>query len=72
MAIFFLHVFDWPKNGKLVVPELGWQQAPMTAHLLADKSKNLKLTTDFANKTVTIELPPQQPDPIDTVVVLAF
>jgi alpha-L-fucosidase len=69
---FYLHVFDWPKNGKLAVPELGWQQAPMMAHLLADKTKNLKLTTDFTNKTVVIDLPPQPPDPIDSVVVLVL
>jgi alpha-L-fucosidase len=62
----YLHVFDWPKDGKLVVPLAG-----SVARLLADKSE-LKLTADKPAGTVTIEVPAQAPDPIDTVVVLTL
>jgi alpha-L-fucosidase len=60
----YLHIFDWPKDGKLAVSANG-----TAAHLLADKSE-LKLVRDAQAGTVTIDLPAQAPDPIDTVVVL--
>ena len=76
---FYLHVFDWPKNGKLVVSEIGRTQAMLTAHFLASEDKtnlfgkrDLKLTQDSKAGTVTIDLPPQPSDPIDTVVVLTL
>jgi alpha-L-fucosidase len=68
----YLHVFDWPTDGKLVVPEIGQTQAMLTAHLLADKTaKRLKVSRDdMKTWSVTIDLPPDPLDPIDTVVVL--
>ena len=67
----YLHVFDWPKDGKLVVPEIGTTQAVVTAHLLADKSgARLNLKQDAAAGTVVIDVPAQPLDPVDTVVVL--
>ena len=40
----YLHVFDWPKDGKLVVPHVAMTQSGLFAHLLADKEKKeLKL-----------------------------
>ena len=67
----YLHVFDWPKDGKLVVPEIGTTQAVVTAHLLADKSgAQLNLKQDAAAGTVVIDVPAQPLDPVDTVVVL--
>ena len=67
----YLHVFDWPKDGKLVVPEIGTTQAVVTAHLLADKSgARLNLKQDAAAGTVVIDVPAQPLDPADTVVVL--
>jgi alpha-L-fucosidase len=66
----YLHVFDWPQDGKLVVPEIGQTQASLSAHLLADKaSKPLKVSRDDGG-AVTIDLPAKPLDPIDTVVVL--
>jgi alpha-L-fucosidase len=65
----YLHVFDWPKDGKLVVPEIGATQAKLTARLLADKSE-LKLDQNAETGVVTIDLPAKPLDSIDTVVVL--
>jgi len=56
----YLHIFDWPKDGKLVVPEIrmvmerakGPSVAKFTAHLLADK-KDLKLTQQENAVTIT-------------------
>lgn len=61
----YLHVFDWPKDGKLVVPGLKSQG---TAYLLADAAK-AKLATTVENGNTVITLPGQASDPIDTVVV---
>ena len=67
----YLHVFEWPKDGKLVVPEIGTTQAMLSAHLLADKSgARLNLKQDAAAGTVVIDVPAQPLDPADTVVVL--
>ncbi len=62
----YLHVFQWPKDGKLLAPGLN---NPVTAaYLLADKEQKLKTTQCDAGTTVA--LPKEAPDPIDTVVVL--
>jgi alpha-L-fucosidase len=67
----YLHVFTWPPDGKLVVPAIGTTQSMLTAHLLADKNKTeLKLTRDPTTGSVTIEVPDQPLDPIDTVIDL--
>jgi alpha-L-fucosidase len=70
----YLHVFDWPENGKLVVE--GLKSPVKEAYLLADPTKqNLGMSsagwTGFGDTTrTTIELPPKSPDAIDTVVML--
>ena len=75
----YLHVFDWPQDGVLVVPEIGGTSASLTAHLLTGKDKTnrldesgLDLTRDSKTKKVIIKLPPQPINPIDTVVVLTL
>lgn len=55
----YLFVFDWPKDGKLVVP--GDKFTLGTAQLLADRSK---LTTNG----MTINLPEKAPDTIASVI----
>jgi len=63
----YLHVFDWPADGKLVVPLAG---APAgKAYLLADK-KHASLPVSSGQDTVTISVPKAAPDSIDSVVVL--
>jgi alpha-L-fucosidase len=63
---FYLHVFDWPKDGKLIVPGVDGPVA--RAYFLAHHD-NTPLTL-IDGKPVEIELPPKPIDPIDTVIVL--
>jgi alpha-L-fucosidase len=64
-ATLYLHVFDWPKDGKLVVP--GLHNEVRSAWLLAT-DKTLKATAGEAG--LTIEVPAEPLDAIDTVIVL--
>ena len=66
-GMLYLHVFDWPKDGRLVVP--GLENKTGKAYLLADKDRK-PLVVARAEKDVVISLPATAPDPIDTVVVL--
>ncbi|UCC99778.1 MAG: alpha-L-fucosidase, partial [Phycisphaerales bacterium] len=61
----YLHVFDWPKDGKLLVP--GLRNSVAGAKLLAD---GRELKTSPTHDGVTIDVPAQAPETIDTVVVL--
>jgi alpha-L-fucosidase len=63
----YLHVFDWPKDGKLVVEN---RTKPVTkAWLLADSQK-APLTTSVNGKAIEIAVPSQAPSTIDTVIVV--
>lgn len=68
----FFHVFEWPADGKLVIPEL--YSEPVSAYLLSDPSGNLKfsrvLTPDGGS--LVIEVPSKAPDPIATVIAADF
>ncbi len=61
----YLEVFQWPKDGKLIVP--GVSGKPVAAKLL-DGDKPLEFTLD--GDTVTIALPDAMPDKIATVVAV--
>jgi alpha-L-fucosidase len=63
----YLHVFDWPANGKLIVP--GILNEPNRAFLLADKEQ-LHLLVRRQEHALVIDVPPKAPDPINSVVVL--
>ncbi|MBN2295182.1 MAG: alpha-L-fucosidase [Pirellulales bacterium] len=63
----YLHVFDWPKDGKLEVP--GLSNKVTKAYLLADKSQK-SLVVSYSNGIVSIAVPLEPADPVDTVVVL--
>jgi len=66
-TILYLHVFDWPSDGKLLVPGL---KGPVeTAYFLADP-KRPALTTRATDDGVVITLPATAPDPISSTVVL--
>ena len=68
-ATAYLHVFDWPVDGKLVVP--GFASTPESATLLAG-NKPLSFTSFDENgvKGITIDLPSDAPDPIASVIKL--
>jgi len=63
----YLHVFDWPEDGRLVVP--GLKNETKKAYLLADKEKK-SLEVSRPGNDVVIGVPDKALDPIDTVVVL--
>ena len=67
----YLHVFRWPEQGDLVLSGVA---LPRKAYLLADpQQRALSFGTSRSASgplTCAINLPPQPPDPIDTVVVL--
>ncbi len=62
----YLHVFDWPVDGKLAVD---WKTKPSQAYLLSDAEKQA-ITTDTADGKTTLTLPAAAPDQIDSVIVL--
>lgn len=61
----YLHVFDWPRNGKLEV--VGLEARVTEARLLATKTPLLFTQTESA---VTLEVPTEMPDTNDTVISL--
>jgi alpha-L-fucosidase len=64
----YLHVFDWPKDGRLVVP--GAKAEVLKAHLLADRKVEYKVTA--GEGAVVVEVPAKAPDSVDTVIVLTL
>ena len=63
----FLHVFDWPEDGKLKVP--GIFNQPLNATLLADVAKG-KLDVERVEDALIISVPSKSPDKYNSVVVL--
>jgi len=66
-AVLYLHVFDWPDNGRLVVP--GLKNAAHQAYLLADPSKKA-LAMQSSAEGLTLSVPSAAPDPICSTIVL--
>jgi alpha-L-fucosidase len=64
----YLHVFDWPKDGKLVVP--GLKNKVRKAVMLADKKTKLKTTVKGDDLVVT--LPAEEPDENLSVIALSI
>ncbi|WP_145284365.1 alpha-L-fucosidase [Pirellulimonas nuda] len=64
-ATLYLHVFDWPEDGRLVVP--GLKNNVQSAHLLADGTL---VESSRQGSDVVVTLPSEAPDAIDSVVVL--
>jgi len=64
-AVLYLHVFDWPTNGELLVP--GVTNAVLQTYLMGDLAP---LKVRHENSGVVVSLPPQAPDEIDTVIVM--
>lgn len=62
-TILYFSVFNWPTNGRLVVPDL--KGAVVSAQLLANGSK---LKTEASNEGLVINVPDKAPDAVATVV----
>jgi alpha-L-fucosidase len=70
-TMLYLHVFDWPDNGKLSVSGLDRTGDNMTAYCLADKHKtSLNVMAGSQAASAVISLPSKPLDPIDSVIVL--
>jgi alpha-L-fucosidase len=64
----YLHVFDWPKDGRLQVP---WLRSEVKkAYLLADKKRRTLPVDRLSVDQLVIGVPEKAPDAINTVVVL--
>jgi alpha-L-fucosidase len=63
----YLHVFNYPADGKLVIP--GIFNQPEQVYLLADETKR-PLSVSRNEDALIVEIPQVQPDTINTVVVL--
>ncbi len=63
----YLHVFDWPADGKLTVP--GLLNRPRRAFLLGEPGERA-LGVERRADGVIVRLPATPPDPIDSVFVL--
>lgn len=61
----YLHVFDWPKDGKIAIP---LQNKIAKAYLLSDPKKSLGVEKSKIKNTIT--LPEVAPDKVASVVVL--
>jgi alpha-L-fucosidase len=61
----YLHIFDWPQNGRLIVPLLN---AKATAHLLAEPGKTLPVSS--SDDGLVVQLPAAPVDEDATVVAL--
>src|SRR5262249_9379466 len=64
----YLHVFDWPAAGPLVVG--GLRSDVRRAYLLADAKQTPLRVKRLSPEDVSVEVPRAVPDPVDTVVVL--
>ena len=62
----YLHVFDWPTDGKLAVPAFG--RNVKQAYLLTGPKQRLKIEQTSDGSLITV--PAQVPDSIATVIVL--
>ena len=63
----YLHVWDWPTNGKLLVPGL---KNPVRSAILLATGKRLE--TSATPEGVVLDLPATAPDPISSTIVLKF
>jgi alpha-L-fucosidase len=63
----YLHVFDWPKDGRLVVDGL-FNETKTAVLLTAGGPRTLAASRE--GTAVVVQVPAEAPDPIDSVVVL--
>lgn len=66
-AVLYLHVFDWPADGRLLVP--GLTSEVECAYVLTDTNKKA-LPIKASDVGVVVTVPAEGPDPVCTVVVL--
>jgi alpha-L-fucosidase len=64
----FVHVFDWPADGRLALPGL---RTPVSkAYLMGEAANALPVERQTATDEVVLGPPEKAPDPIDSVIVV--
>lgn len=64
----YLHIFDWPKDGKLVIP--GLMTVPLSAIFLQDPNIPIGITQEEIQ--IVLAVPDTALDPVATVIELEF
>jgi alpha-L-fucosidase len=64
----YLHVFDWPKDGRLEVP--GLLTRAESVYFLAEPKK--QLATSYGEGSTFVSVPAEGIDPVATVIVMEF
>ena len=67
---FYLHVFNWPSDKKLTIPELPGG-LPKKAHLLAG-DKKIDVVEASGGDANYLDVPEEAPDAIDSVIAVEF
>ena len=68
-GLMYLHVFDWPKDRKIFY--FDFRHRLKKAYLLADP-EHRALVVDVYRRSLMIHVPPQAPDPINSIVVVQY
>ena len=66
--LLFLHVFNWPKNGELILS--GLKSDIKMAWLLSDPDKKILPVKSLSSLDKTISVPVQAPDSVNSVIVI--
>ena len=67
-TILYLHVFNWPADGELLLP--GLKNRVRSAHLLANRAQDQEfLPAETAEDGLVLTLPKAAPDPISSTIV---
>jgi len=66
-ATLYLHVFNWPEDGKLLVP--GLKNTAQRAFVLTDPARK-QLALQSSAEGLTLSLPAAAPDPVSSTIVL--
>ena len=66
-ATLYLHVFNWPEDGKLLVP--GLKNSAQRAFVLTDPARK-QLALQSSAEGLTLSLPAAAPDPVSSTIVL--
>lgn len=66
--LLYLHVFDWPRDGHLIVG--GLKGDVETAYLLSDPQKHPLVTARINQQDLSVQIPASAPNATDTVIVL--
>jgi len=66
-TMLYLHVFNWPADGQLLVP--GLRNASSRAYVLTDPAKQ-ELAARSSSEGLTLTVPAAAPDPVSSTIVL--